>query len=90
MGVPRTKVPWFPTILHDKCTYCMECDKFCPHNVFEKRENEEKKLVVKNHYNCVVFCRACLKACPEDALEFPDKREITAMIKDLRAGGSKT
>jgi formate hydrogenlyase subunit 6/NADH:ubiquinone oxidoreductase subunit I len=34
MGVPRAKIPWFPTIDYDKCDYCMECDKFCPHHVF--------------------------------------------------------
>jgi len=84
MGVPRKKIPWWPTIDYDKCNFCMECDKFCPHHVYEKRENEQRKLVVTNPYNCVVFCRACAKACPEDALSFPDKREITKMIKEMR------
>ena len=58
MGVPREKNPWFPTIDYEKCNYCMECDKFCPHRVFERRETEERKLVVANPNNCVVFCRA--------------------------------
>ncbi|MHA1369782.1 MAG: 4Fe-4S dicluster domain-containing protein [Promethearchaeota archaeon] len=84
MGVPRKEIPWWPTIDYGKCTFCMECDKFCPHNVYAKKENEEKKLVVENPYNCVVFCRACAKACPEDALSFPNKRETTALIKKLR------
>ena len=44
MGVPREKIPWFPTIDYEKCNYCMECDKFCPHRVFERREAEERKL----------------------------------------------
>jgi NAD-dependent dihydropyrimidine dehydrogenase PreA subunit len=85
MGVPRTKIPWWPTIDYEKCNFCMECDKFCPHNVYEKIEDEEKKLIIKNPYNCVVFCRACAKACALDALTFPDKREITKLIKDLRS-----
>ena len=38
MGVPRDKIPWFPTIDYDKCTYCMDCDEFCPHHVFERRD----------------------------------------------------
>ena len=58
MGVPREKIPWFPTIDYEKCNYCMECDKFCPHRVFERREAEERKLIVANPNNCVVFCRA--------------------------------
>jgi NAD-dependent dihydropyrimidine dehydrogenase PreA subunit len=85
MGVPRIKIPWWPTIDYEKCNFCMECDKFCPHDVYEKIENEEMKLVIKNPYNCVVFCRACAKACALDALTFPDKREITKLIKDLRS-----
>ncbi|MHA1490343.1 MAG: 4Fe-4S dicluster domain-containing protein [Promethearchaeota archaeon] len=85
MGVPRIKIPWWPTIKYDKCNFCMECDKFCPHNVYEKIEDDTKKLIVKNQYNCVVFCRACLKACPLDALEFPEKRDITTLIKQIRS-----
>ena len=85
MGVPRNIIPWWPTIDYDKCTYCMDCDTFCPHKVFEKRENEEKQLIIANPYNCVVFCRACSKICTPDALNFPDKKEITSIIKDYRA-----
>ena len=84
MGVPRKEIPWWPTIDYEKCNYCMDCDKFCPHKVFEKRENEEKKLIVKNPYNCVVFCRACMKLCEPDALIFQDKKEVTALIKEIR------
>jgi len=84
MGVPRKKIPWWPEIDYNKCNFCMECDKFCPHNVYERTENQEKKLIVKNPYNCVVFCRACAKACAPDALKFPDKRETTQLIKKLR------
>ena len=43
--------------------------------VFEVRENDDEKLVVKNPDNCVVFCRACSKTCGPDALSFPDKGE---------------
>ncbi|MDD2499060.1 MAG: ferredoxin family protein [Desulfitobacteriaceae bacterium] len=84
MGVPRDKIDWAPTIDYTKCDYCMECDKFCPHQVFEVRENEEKKLIVKNPNNCVVFCRACSKTCGPDALSFPNKPETTKQIKEIR------
>jgi NAD-dependent dihydropyrimidine dehydrogenase PreA subunit len=84
MGVPREKIPWFPTIDYATCDFCMECDEFCPHRVFEHREGDEK-LVVANPDNCVVFCRACAKTCGPDSITFPDKPEIVALIKKLRA-----
>lgn len=84
MGVPRHKITWNPTIDYNKCNYCNECVKFCPHDVFEVRGNDEKKLVVKNPENCVVFCRACGKTCGLDALTFPDKTETTKKIKETR------
>lgn len=84
MGVPRDKIDWAPTIDYSKCDYCMECDKFCPHQVFEVHENAEKKLIVKNPHNCVVFCRACSKTCGPDALTFPNKTETTKRIKEIR------
>lgn len=88
MGVPRDKIDWSPKLDYDKCNYCMECDKFCPHNVFEVRENEEKKLIVKNPDNCVVFCRACSKTCGVDAITFPNKSETTKFIKKIRKESS--
>ncbi|MGV8124784.1 MAG: ferredoxin family protein [Candidatus Xenobiia bacterium LiM19] len=89
MGVPRDKIPWYPVIDYDKCDFCMECDKFCPHKVFERQEGE-RKLIVKNRDNCVVFCRACAKTCEPDALAFPDKKEITALIKEIRKEQEKS
>lgn len=88
MGVPRNKIEWHPTLDYDKCNFCMECDKFCPHQVFEHREGD-KKLVVANPYNCVVFCRACSKTCGPDAISFPSKAEVTARIKEIRKEGAE-
>ena len=84
MGVKRGKIDWKPTIDYSKCDYCMECAKFCPHKVFEVRETEEIKLIVRNPDNCVVFCRACSKTCGPDALSFPDKNTTTQKIKEIR------
>jgi len=84
MGVPRDKIPWYPEIDYEKCNYCMDCVKVCPHNVFECRESEEKKLVVANTENCVVFCKACAKVCGPDALSFPDNKQILNLIKKLQ------
>ena len=88
MGVPRDTIDWKPTIDYEKCNYCMECFDFCPHKVFEKREDDPIKLVVVNPLNCVVFCRACSKTCGLDALAFPNKIEVSKKIKETRAGGS--
>jgi NAD-dependent dihydropyrimidine dehydrogenase PreA subunit len=84
MGVPRNTIDWSPMIDYDLCNNCMECVKFCPHQVYEVRENEEKKLVIKNPDNCVVFCRACGKTCGLDAITFPNKGEVTKKIKETR------
>jgi len=89
MGVKREKIDWSPRIDYAKCNYCMECVKFCPHNVFEVHENEEKKFIVKNPNNCVVFCRACGKTCGLDAISFPKKNETTAYIKTIRKEAEK-
>jgi NAD-dependent dihydropyrimidine dehydrogenase PreA subunit len=89
MGVSRAKIPWFPTINYDTCNFCMECDTFCPHHVFEHREGE-RKLVVANPTNCVVFCRACAKTCGPDAISFPNKPDIIAQIKQIRLEESGT
>ena len=84
MGVERDKIDWKPTIDYVKCDYCMECVKFCPHKVFEVRESEDVKLIVRNPNNCVVFCRACSKICGPDALTFPDKNATALRIKEIR------
>ena len=83
MGVDRENISWFPTIDYSKCVFCMECDNFCPHQVFERRD-EDPQLVVANPTNCVVFCRACAKACEPGAISFPGKPEIIAQIKKIR------
>ncbi len=83
MGVARGKISWAPTIDYKKCDFCMECDEFCPHRVFERREGNPS-LVVANPVNCVVFCRACAKTCGPDAISFPEKPGTIALIKKLR------
>ena len=84
MGVPRDKIEWAPVIDYEKCNFCMECDDFCPHDVFKRDDDAEVSLVVANPYNCVVFCRACAKTCGPDAITFPSKPETTKHIKQLR------
>ena len=86
MGVSRNTIDWSPRLDYDLCNDCMECVKFCPHQVFEVRENDNPKIIVKNPDNCVVFCRACGKTCGLDAITFPNKSETTTKIKETRKG----
>ena len=86
MGVPRAKIPWAPTIDYEKCNFCLECDKFCPHQVYEV-DREQQRLLIAHKENCVVFCRACAKTCGPDAISFPNKSEVTELIKKLRKEG---
>lgn len=88
MGVPRSDIDWCPEIDYGKCDFCMECDEFCPHGVFERRDDEQRRLVVAHPGNCVVFCRACAKTCDPDALSFPDKKKTIEHIKELREHGA--
>jgi len=84
MGVPRDKIDWCPRVDYDKCNDCLECVEFCKHGVFEIRGDQSPKLIVKHSENCVVFCRACSKTCGPDAISFPDKKETTDHIKQMR------
>ena len=91
MGVRRNLIPWAPTIDYAKCDFCMECDQFCPHGVFQRQEEDPStRLVVANPNHCVVFCRACAKTCGPDALSFPDKTETTKLIKESTGKGGKS
>jgi NAD-dependent dihydropyrimidine dehydrogenase PreA subunit len=40
--------------------------------------------VVAHPYECVVYCEACAKICPQGAISFPPKKEIVALVKELR------
>ena len=46
-SIPREKIPWFPSINYDLCKGAKECLAFCPHRVFERRDNGTR-LVVAN------------------------------------------
>jgi|YelNatPaOPRAMG01_1025707.scaffolds.fasta_scaffold43944_5 NAD-dependent dihydropyrimidine dehydrogenase PreA subunit len=84
INIPREKIPWFPTIDPDLCIGDQDCVNFCRNNVLAFDE-DTFKVVVVNPYNCVVGCDACAKICPQGAITFPDKDELRATLRRLRA-----
>ena len=81
MGIPREKIPWFPTIDEDLCTSCGECLDFCSNDVFDTVNG---RTVVAKPYNCVVGCSACQKVCPVGAIAFPSQKELVSTLQELR------
>jgi NAD-dependent dihydropyrimidine dehydrogenase PreA subunit len=87
--VPRSKIPWGPTIDYKKCISCGKCVDYCKLGAYEFEERKRKKVaVVKNPTNCVVFCTGCEEQCPTGAIKFPSKKETREIIKNLQKAES--
>ena len=69
-GIPREKIPWYPTVDSEKCIGCKECFNFCSHKVYDWDE-EKNKTKVTEPYQCVVGCSTCSGLCNEKAISFP-------------------
>jgi NAD-dependent dihydropyrimidine dehydrogenase PreA subunit len=84
-GIPRNKIPWYPTIDYAKCVSCGKCVDYCKLGAYEFEEKAGKKrVVVKNPFNCVVLCTGCDAECPQSAISHPSKTETREAIKKLR------
>ncbi|QOR94771.1 ferredoxin family protein [Thermosphaera chiliense] len=59
---------WYPVIDYEKCSGCLTCFNFCPHDVYEVRGDGEP--LVANPSNCVELCRGCQKICPNEAISY--------------------
>jgi len=77
-GIPREKIPWYPTILTEKCTECGVCVSFCHKAVYADGP------VVKNPFNCVVGCTGCASECPSEAISFPSLVDLRDSLERLR------
>jgi len=89
-GVPRSKIPWGPTINYEKCTCCGKCLDYCKLGVYEFEEKKgNNRSEVKNPNNCVVFCTGCQDQCPVGAIKFPSKKETRDIINELRKAEPK-
>lgn len=85
-GIPRTKIPWYPTINYKKCKSCGKCAEFCKQGVYEVKfqKDKTKKTIVKNPYRCVVLCSGCDDICKEGAIKHPSKDDAIKKIEKLK------
>jgi NAD-dependent dihydropyrimidine dehydrogenase PreA subunit len=81
-GIPREKIPWYPTIGEDVCTGCRTCVDFCTNRVLEFDE-AQRKAKVTNPFNCVVECSTCGRLCPAHAIRFPDEKTFSEILQRL-------
>ena len=53
MGVARELIDWYPVINRDKCNNCADCVEFCAHDVFEVKNDIDRKSTRLNssHYS---------------------------------------
>ncbi|NPV27559.1 MAG: ferredoxin family protein [Firmicutes bacterium] len=58
---------WYPIIDEEKCSGCLICANFCPHDVYEIVD--ERPLVVRPD-NCISRCHGCENQCPELAIRY--------------------
>jgi NAD-dependent dihydropyrimidine dehydrogenase PreA subunit len=82
-GIPRSEVPWFPTVNVDLCSGCRSCIDTCPADVYDWDDGTGHPIVARP-YQCVVYCMGCAKSCPEEAIAFPNKDEVVELVKQLR------
>lgn len=83
-NLPRERITWHPSINYDACLGDRACLDFCQNDVFVWDE-ENNRPTVENPLNCVVGCDSCAQVCPVEAITFPDKEELRATLRRLRA-----
>ena len=82
-GIPREKIPWYPTVIEEKCIGCKLCFVTCGRNVFNF-DLERNKPVVENPYHCMVGCTTCATICPSSAIVFPQKKVIEQVEREYK------
>jgi NAD-dependent dihydropyrimidine dehydrogenase PreA subunit len=81
--VPREKIPWYPTVLAEKCNGCRVCFEFCQQGVYAWDEQHNIAKVVRPS-NCVVGCNGCENLCAPGAISFPELEAIQEIIRKIR------
>jgi len=79
-GIPREKIPWYPTVDADKCVGCKECFNFCSHDVYAWDDKNNKTKVAEPYY-CVVGCSSCAGLCSASSISFPPLTILKDLVK---------
>ena len=82
-GIPREKIPWYPTVIEEKCIGCKLCFVTCGRNVFNF-DLEKNKPIVENPYHCMVGCTTCATICPSSAIIFPERKVIEQVEREYK------
>jgi NAD-dependent dihydropyrimidine dehydrogenase PreA subunit len=82
-GIPREKIPWYPSIDYNKCSSCGKCVDYCKLGVyiFDKKSN---RPTIVNPFNCVVLCKGCQDICPSNAISHPPRKTTVELIRKIR------
>ena len=74
-GIPRSEIPWFPTVDPDVRIGCGSCVVSCSRGVY-RFDFDRKKSVVADPMHCMVGCRTCASTCPANAISFPPAQVV--------------
>ncbi|MBZ5513396.1 MAG: ferredoxin family protein [Acidobacteriia bacterium] len=83
-GIPREKLPWFPTMNPEVCLRDLDCLNFCPYGVFAY-DAETGRPFVAHPYSCVPGCDMCAQLCRGGGITLPSRAEFRAILRRLRA-----
>ena len=82
-GVPREKLPWFPTINPEVCLMDLDCVNFCSQGVFEW-DPESRRPFVAHPYSCIPGCDSCAQMWRVQAISFSSKEKFRRILHRLR------
>ena len=83
-GIPRSKIPWYPTINYEKFLYAQKIFLSTMKVFATEEKNGKKRTIVEKPNSCVVTCTGCDAICPTGAIKHPFKKEFQTKIRALR------
>jgi NAD-dependent dihydropyrimidine dehydrogenase PreA subunit len=86
-GIPREKIPWYPTIDYNKCVSCGKCIDYCKLGVYSL-DKKKKRPIASSPFNCVVLCKGCQDICSSEAISHPSRKKTVELIRKLRKSQS--
>jgi CDP-4-dehydro-6-deoxyglucose reductase len=82
-GIPRQEIPWYPTVMADRCVGCGLCVTSCGRQVYAFDYERNRPVVVAPDH-CMVGCTTCATICTQDALEFPSRGFIRQLVREKK------